>query len=150
MSLVVLLKRCARPCASTTGSLSTYTTVFAFIRWSQYSNRIYLKDIDPAVTDQAWQRFLAALEPLNQAGKLGAILFQFPPWFPISRVRKEYIVACAERAAPRRICVEFLNRTWMTPHNQQETLDFRPPTSCRMCAWTCPRATGTQSRRWSP
>jgi uncharacterized protein YecE (DUF72 family) len=51
-------------------------------------DRIYLKDVDPAVADQAWDRFLAALEPLRQAGKLGAILLQFPPWFPISRSRK--------------------------------------------------------------
>ena len=87
-------------------------------------DRVYLKDLDPAVADEAWQRFLAALEPLHQAGKLGAILLQFPPWFPISRARKEYILACAQRAAPRRVCVEFRNHTWMTPDNQRETLDF--------------------------
>jgi uncharacterized protein YecE (DUF72 family) len=86
--------------------------------------RVYLKDVDPEVTDQAWQRFLAALEPLREAGKLGAILLQFPPWFPISRANKEYILGCAERVAPRRVCVEFRNRTWMTPDNQQETLEF--------------------------
>ena len=86
--------------------------------------RVYLKDVDPEVTGQAWDRFLAALEPLRQADKLGAILLQFPPWFPISRSNKEYIVACAERIAPRRVCVEFRNRTWMTPDNQKETLDF--------------------------
>jgi len=85
---------------------------------------VYLKDVDPAVADQAWDRFLAALEPLRRAGKLGAILLQFPPWFPIGRTRKDYIVACAERAAPRRVCVEFRNRTWMTPDNQEETLGF--------------------------
>jgi uncharacterized protein YecE (DUF72 family) len=87
-------------------------------------DRVYLKDLDPAVVDEAWQRFLAALEPLHQAGKLGTILLQFPPWFPISRTRKEYILACAQRAAPRRVCVEFRNHTWMTPDNQRETLDF--------------------------
>ena len=87
-------------------------------------DRVYLKDLDPAVVDEAWQRFLAALEPLHQVGKLGAILLQFPPWFPISRTRKEYILACAQRAAPRRVCVEFRNHTWMTPDNQRETLDF--------------------------
>jgi uncharacterized protein YecE (DUF72 family) len=87
-------------------------------------DRVYLKDMDPAVVDEAWQRFLSALEPLRQAGKLGAILLQFPPWFPISRARKEYILACAQRAAPRRVCVEFRNHTWMTPDNQRETLDF--------------------------
>ena len=87
-------------------------------------DRVYLKDLDPAVTDQAWERFLAALEPLREAGKLGAILLQFPPWFPIGRARKEYIVACAAKAAPRRVCVEFRNPTWMTPDNQAETLGF--------------------------
>jgi uncharacterized protein YecE (DUF72 family) len=86
--------------------------------------RVYLKDVDPAVTGQAWDRFFAALEPLREAGKLGAILLQFPPWFPISRANKDYIVACAERAAPRRVCVEFRNHTWMTDDNQKETLDF--------------------------
>jgi uncharacterized protein YecE (DUF72 family) len=87
-------------------------------------DRVYLKDVDPAVTDQAWDRFLAALEPLREVGKLGAILLQFPPWFPISRSNKEYIVACAERVAPRRVCVEFRNHTWMTPDNKKETLEF--------------------------
>jgi uncharacterized protein YecE (DUF72 family) len=87
-------------------------------------DRVYLKDMDPTVVDEAWRRFLSALEPLREAGKLGAILLQFPPWFPISRARKDYIVACAQRAAPRRVCVEFRNRTWMTPDNQRETLDF--------------------------
>src|SRR5438876_2929045 len=86
--------------------------------------RVYFKDLGPAVADEAWQRFSAALEPLRAAGKLGAILLQFPPWFPISRARKDYIVACAERAAPDRVCVEFRNRTWMTPENQDETLAF--------------------------
>jgi uncharacterized protein YecE (DUF72 family) len=104
---VAALPRDLRPAAEKTGK-----------------DRVYLKDLDPAVVDEAWQRFLAALEPLHQAGRLGAILLQFPPWFPISRTRKEYILACAQRAAPRRVCVEFRNHTWMTPDNQRETLDF--------------------------
>jgi len=85
---------------------------------------VYLRQVSRAVTDQAWDRFLTALEPLRQAGKLGAILFQFPQWFPISRASKDYILACAQRAAPRQVCIEFRNRTWMTPDNQQETLRF--------------------------
>ena len=28
-----------------------------------------------------WQRFASALLPLDSAGKLGVVLFQFPPWF---------------------------------------------------------------------
>ncbi len=87
-------------------------------------DRVYLAGVDPGVVNEAWERFLGALEPLHQAGKLGAILLQFPPWFPISRARKEYIVSCARRAAPREVCIEFRNPTWMTPDNQAETLDF--------------------------
>jgi uncharacterized protein YecE (DUF72 family) len=85
---------------------------------------VYLREVAPAVADQAWDRFLAALEPLRAAGKLGAILMQFPQWFPISRANKEYILSCARRAAPLRVSVEFRNRTWMTADNQQETLEF--------------------------
>jgi uncharacterized protein YecE (DUF72 family) len=96
--------------------------------------RVYLKDVDPEVTGQAWDRFLAALEPLHEAGKLGAILLQFPPWFPISRANKGYIEACADRVAPRRVAVEFRNRTWMTPDNQQETLEFL---SSRQLPYVC-------------
>jgi uncharacterized protein YecE (DUF72 family) len=87
-------------------------------------DRVYLKDVDPEITGKVWDRFLAALEPLRSAGKLGAVLLQFPPWFPISRANKEYIAACAERVAPDRVCVEFRNYTWMTEDNQKETLEF--------------------------
>jgi len=86
--------------------------------------RVYLKDVDQGLADQAWDRFLAALEPLRLVGKLGATLLQFPPWFPIGRANKDYILACAQRAAPRRVCVEFRNHAWMTSDNQRET---RPP-----------------------
>jgi uncharacterized protein YecE (DUF72 family) len=87
-------------------------------------NTVYLKDVPPEVTGQVWERFRSALAPLRDAGKLGAILLQFPPWFAISRVHKEYLVACAARAAPDRVCVEFRNHTWMTEANRAETLGF--------------------------
>jgi uncharacterized protein YecE (DUF72 family) len=85
---------------------------------------VYLRQVDPELADRAWERFLAALEPLHQAGKLGAILLQFPQWFPIGRANKDYILACAARVAPRLVCIEFRNHTWMTDRNQKETLDF--------------------------
>ncbi|MFG1926207.1 DUF72 domain-containing protein [Cryptosporangium sp. NPDC048952] len=85
---------------------------------------VYLKDLDDAVVDQVWERFLAALEPLRAAGKLGALLFQFPQWFPIGRRNREYLLQVKERCAPDRICVEFRNKTWLSPENQDETLQF--------------------------
>jgi uncharacterized protein YecE (DUF72 family) len=85
---------------------------------------IYPKDLDEKVVDEVWDRFLSALQPLDDAGRLGAILFQYPPWYVISRKSKDYILQCATRAAPIQICVEFRNKTWMTEDNRNETLDF--------------------------
>ncbi len=85
---------------------------------------VYAKDLEPAVVDAVWERFLAALEPLHVAGKLGAILFQFPQWFPIGKRNKHYLLECKRRCDPVRICVEFRNRTWLSEENRAETLDF--------------------------
>ncbi len=85
---------------------------------------LYLTDLEPKVVDEIWDRFLSALEPLREAGKLGALLFQFPHWFPIGRKNKGYVLECAKRAAPDQICVEFRNKTWMSDDNREETLEF--------------------------
>ncbi len=85
---------------------------------------LYLNDLDDKAIDEVWERFLSALEPLHAAGKLGALLFQFPHWFPISRDNKQYILECAKRAAPMKICVEFRQPSWMTEDNREETLQF--------------------------
>ncbi|RCW45790.1 uncharacterized protein YecE (DUF72 family) [Halopolyspora algeriensis] len=85
---------------------------------------VYLRDLDPHVVDELWQRFLGALAPLYEAGKLGAILLQFPQWFPIGRTNKQYLLECRDRVAPMPVCVEFRNYTWMQERNREETLEF--------------------------
>ena len=85
---------------------------------------LYPSDLDDKTVDVVWDRFLSALQPLDEAGKLGLLLFQYPPWFVISRANKNYILECAKRAAPYRICVELRNETWMRGDNQQETVEF--------------------------
>jgi uncharacterized protein YecE (DUF72 family) len=91
---------------------------------SQGSKNVYVGDLSAELVDQVWDRFTAALEPLRRAGKLGVLLFQFPPWFVIGRRNRDYILECAKRAAPMRICVEFRNKSWMSEGNQAETLEW--------------------------
>jgi uncharacterized protein YecE (DUF72 family) len=99
-------------------------SIYKDLRPESAKANVYAKDLDPKVVDEVWDRFLSALDPLHQAGKLGALLFQFPQWFPIGRANKQYILECKKRAAPVPICVEFRNKTWMSEDNQAETLDF--------------------------
>ena len=42
---------------------------------------IYASHLQPAQLDEVWRRFHDALRPLHEAGRLGAVLFQYPPWF---------------------------------------------------------------------
>jgi uncharacterized protein YecE (DUF72 family) len=94
------------------------------LRPDDAKSRVYLKDLPAASVDEVWDRFLRALAPLHEAGKLGAILLQYPQWFPGGKTNRQYILECAERCKPYRVSVEFRNRSWMTPERQNETLDF--------------------------
>jgi uncharacterized protein YecE (DUF72 family) len=85
---------------------------------------LYPKDLDEKTVDAVWDRFLSALAPLHDAGKLGAVLFQFPQWFPIGARNKHYLLEVKERCGPMTPAVEFRNRTWMSEENREETLDF--------------------------
>jgi len=62
--------------------------------------------------------------PLHSAGKLGAVLFQFPQWFTISRKNKTYIEECVARLPDYRVAVEFRHTSWLKPENAEETLSF--------------------------
>src|SRR4051812_40433386 len=86
------------------------------------TKNVYLKDFDAKTVDQVWERFLGALAPLADAGKLGSLLFQFPQWFPIGKANKAYVLDCKKRCEPVPITVEFRNKTWMSEDNQGETL----------------------------
>jgi uncharacterized protein YecE (DUF72 family) len=86
--------------------------------------RVYRENLPDELMEQVWQRFHDALMPLHSAGKLGAILFQFPEWFVIGRQNKDYIVETAERLQDFRIAVEFRHQSWLNERNRDETLSF--------------------------
>ncbi len=88
------------------------------------NKNVYVADLDDALIDSVWESFLTSLEPLREAGKLGLLLFQFPPWFTISRRAKQYVLECAQRAAPDVIAVELRNKSWMNDANRHETLEL--------------------------
>ena len=85
---------------------------------------LYRAQLPDAVVEEVWQRFHDALMPLHSAGKLGAVLFQFPQWFVISRRNKDYILESAERLKDFRIAVEFRHKSWLEERNADETLSF--------------------------
>ncbi|HEY5640802.1 MAG TPA: DUF72 domain-containing protein [Dehalococcoidia bacterium] len=86
---------------------------------------VYMKDLPPEIGDEIWSRFNETLLPLDSAGKLGTVLFQYPPWFGPRADNREAILAAKERLGQYRMAVEFRNAAWMAePDDQERTLRF--------------------------
>jgi len=84
---------------------------------------VYAHHLDPEALDEAWRRFAAALRPLHDAGKLGAVLFQYPPWFVPRRDNRREVEALAGRLPDYRVCVEFRSPMWLAePRDRERTL----------------------------
>ncbi len=85
---------------------------------------LYLEQLPPEVVDAAWQAFRNALTPLQEAGKLGAVFFQFPPWLFPSTKNLAYVEGCQERMHGFQIAVEFRRREWLDERHAEGTLAF--------------------------
>jgi uncharacterized protein YecE (DUF72 family) len=90
----------------------------------QQKGNLYYRDVPAQLVDELWQRFESSLLPLDTAGKLGIVLFQFPPWFIPGSQQLDYIAMCKERLPQYRIAIEFRNDLWLSEKNRAVTLDF--------------------------
>jgi len=79
----------------------------------------YRKDLPPAALATVEDMFVSALRPLESAGRLGAVLFQFPYWFVPSRENRDYLRGLAD-SFPYRIAVEFRGGGWMQDEQSAE------------------------------
>ncbi|MGC4791684.1 DUF72 domain-containing protein [Micromonospora sp. DT178] len=107
-----------------TGHPTRVGALYKDLRPDTGKKNLYPDDLPPQAYEEVWTRFLAALDPLVEAGKLGALLFQFPPWFTIKRDNKQYLLEVAKRCAPLRPVYEFRHASWFDGDNAGETLAF--------------------------
>ena len=86
-------------------------------------HNIYPSHLDGEVIEEAWKRFEHALRPLRDAGKLGAVLLQYPEWFTTKRANRAELAAVRERWRDLPVCVEFRSPSWLgTPEDRERTL----------------------------
>lgn len=107
-----------------TGHPTRVSALYKDLRPETDKKNIYPDDLPAQAYEDVWTRFLSALDPLVEAGKLGALLFQFPPWFTIKRANKQYLLEVAKRCAPLRPVYEFRHASWFDGDNADETLAF--------------------------
>ena len=87
-------------------------------------SRIYDRDLPDEVREELWARFAAALLPLDSAGKLGVVLFQFPPWFLPGADSRRYIESLKTRMPQYKPAVEFRSPYWFREDGIDKTLGF--------------------------
>src|SRR6185437_9741590 len=74
--------------------------------------------------DLAFGMFWSALQPLRAAGKLGHLLFQFPPYFTARSSNFDYIASLKQRMPGAAIAVEFRHNSWLEGAQRAETIRF--------------------------
>jgi len=68
--------------------------------------------------------FKESLLPLMNAGKLGVLVFQFPPCFIYKEEHIEYILSCKEHMGRIPVAVEFRHGSWYEPHVREKVFHF--------------------------
>ncbi len=77
------------------------------------------------VVDMAFQMFWSAMAPLREAGKLGMVAFQFPPYFISKPANLDYLARLPERLPGGSIAIEFRHPSWVRDETRRsETMKF--------------------------
>ncbi|MFW6134639.1 MAG: DUF72 domain-containing protein [Elusimicrobiota bacterium] len=85
---------------------------------------------DKEKTDEYFKYFRSSIDILNEAGKLGAVLFQFPVFFKPSPSNMEYLFKAKDKMRDIPVAVEFRNSKW----NNSDTFDFLEKNHITYCA----------------
>jgi uncharacterized protein YecE (DUF72 family) len=73
---------------------------------------------------EVFHRFLAALQPLRSAGKLGGILFQLPQYVVFKESSLDYLEWAREQMGSDEMLVEFRHRSWLDDEHREQSLAF--------------------------
>ncbi|HOJ39630.1 MAG TPA: DUF72 domain-containing protein [bacterium] len=87
-------------------------------------DRSYTFIHDPGLTKELARLFGEAIKPLAQAGKLGLVVFQFPPWFRYSLSSLNQILTCRRMVEGFSMGVEFRHASWLKEEKRQEVFSF--------------------------
>lgn len=85
---------------------------------------LYYADLPLEIRDELWRRFLEAIAPLQAAGKLGAVHFQFAPWLLRNRESMAHVEHCVEKMQGHLVAAEFRHGTWFHGEHLEKTLDW--------------------------
>jgi len=93
------------------------------------TNRGRVRDPDQRMLERTYELFLETVAPLVEAGKMGGVLMQYPPWFTAKDAAQrhanlERIAYDAEMLQPLPVFVEFRHSSWVDNAHLKPTMAF--------------------------
>ncbi|MGH9077446.1 MAG: DUF72 domain-containing protein [Acidimicrobiales bacterium] len=86
--------------------------------------RLYPGHLPSAALDECWARFAGAVAPLRRAGRLGAVIIQYPGWFSPRPEAWAELERAARRLPGQHVAVELGNPRWWEGDACETTLEF--------------------------
>ena len=86
--------------------------------------RLYPSHLPDEVLDECWDRFVHALQPLRQAGRLGAVVCQYPGWFTPRPEAWAELAVLRHRLEGLRVAVELRSPRWLAGGDCEATLEW--------------------------
>ncbi len=130
--------------------------------------RVHREELPEEVETLCWEAFLEFLRALQEAGRLGYVLFQFPRWTTFSLRALQELERIRAMLEGYRVAVEFRHRSWLAPQHRERTLrclrslDFIytvpdepqlpwtvPPEVAVTSSWSVVRFHGRNAAAWS-
>src|SRR5262245_12759013 len=103
---------------------------------------IYPHHLPPDAVDEVWRRFADSLTPLLEAGRLGAVLLQYPPWFTPKQDNRHELSLARQRLGKIPICVEFRSPRWFADDDVDRTLTFLSDHDLALVVVDAPKVSG--------
>ncbi len=95
-------------------------------RWSDLGRdgRAYPRQLPRELLDELWLGFEAFIRPLADAGRLGCIMLQFPPWFTATRGNVRHLERLRERWRNYLVSIEFRHPSWLAEERRERVFDL--------------------------
>lgn len=87
-------------------------------------HRLYLAHLTPAGRAESWRRFRHSLAPLDEAGRLGAVVLRYPAWMRPGETGRTLIREARAELPDYPLAVELSHPRWLDGRTCEETLGF--------------------------
>jgi len=74
--------------------------------------------------EAAFEAYRIALRPYKEAGKLGAVLAQYPPWFECTKDNVEELRRLRDELQEFEVAIEFRHQSWYDERFRDKTFQF--------------------------